>query len=74
MKLKPVRSHVSSSKKKIVLLIFFLFLSLFVSRCSAYKNEHRKRILGRQAAKSTERAPLIYIFFIFLPLQVSLFG
>ncbi len=70
MKLKPVRSHVSSSK--IVAFYFLLSLSLFVSRISAYKNEHRKRILGRQAAKSTQRAPLI--FFIFLPLQVSLFG
>ncbi len=70
MKLKPVRSHVSSSK--IVAFYFLLSLSLFVSRISAYKNEHRKRILGRQAAKSTQRAPLI--FFIFLPLQVILFG
>lgn len=65
MKLKPVRSHVSSSKN-----CAFLFFSLFVSRCSAYKKEHRKRILGRQAAKSSQRAP--QIFFIFLPLQVSL--
>lgn len=52
--------------KKTVLFIFSL--SLFVSRCSAYKNEHRKRILGRQAAKSTQRAPLI---FFYLPSSAS---
>lgn len=44
--------------QKIVLFYFFSFLVF--SRCSAYKNEHRKRILGRQAAKSSQRAPQIF--------------
>lgn len=50
-------SHVSKLKK---ILLFYFFSFLVFSRCSACKNEHRKRILGRQAAKSSRRAPLIF--------------